>query len=159
MMDKTGRTARQWALRALGRRMHTAWEIERGLTRRGWPSETARGVVNDLRKDGYIDDLQFAEIWVASRSQSRLHGRFRLLRDLLAKGVQEDLAENVIKKLLPRDKETANARKAAERKARLMKTIDVRAMAALQRHLMSKGFQSDVVREVLSSFFSEEKQC
>lgn len=156
MMDETGRTARQWALKALSRRMHTAWEIERGLARRGWPSETVKGIVDGLRKDGYVDDQQFAEVWVVSRSEGRLHGRFRLLRDLRAKGVEEKLAEGVLQRLLPRNRETALARKAAERKMRLMGTLDVRAIAAIRRHLMSKGFQSDVVQEVLSDYVSKE---
>lgn len=158
MMDKTGRMARQWALKALARRMHTAQEIERGLAERGWPSETVKGVVDDLRKDGYINDLQFAELWVSSRSEGRLHGHFRLLRDLLAKGVEENLAKSVIQRVLPREKEMTLARKAAEKKTRSMKTFDIRAMASLQRHLKSKGFQSEVVREVLSGYINKENR-
>jgi len=138
--------------------MHTAKEIERGLAERGWPSETVKGVVDDLREDGYIDDLQFAELWVAGRSEGRLHGHFRLLRDLLAKGVEEDLAAGVIQRLLPREKEIALAKKAAEKKARSMGKIDIRAVAALQRHLRSRGFQSEVIREALSVYFEEENR-
>jgi regulatory protein len=157
-MEKTGRMARQWALKALARRMHTAQEIERGLAERGWPSETVRGVVDDLRKDGYLDDLQFAETWVSGRSEGRLHGHFRLLRDLLARGVEENVARNVIQRLLPKEKEVILAKKAAEKKARSMRTLDIRAVAALQRHLKSKGFSSEVVREVLSGYVNEESR-
>lgn len=138
--------------------MHTAQEIERGLGERGWPLETVKEVVEELRNDGYIDDLQFAEMWVASRSEGRLHGHFRLLQDLMAKGIEENLARGVIQRLLPREKEIALAKKAAEKKARTMKTLDIRAVAALQRHLRSRGFQSEVVREVLSIYIEKEKR-
>jgi regulatory protein len=156
MTDTADRSARHWALKTLARRMHTAWEIERGLAERGWPSGTIGQVVGDLREQGYIDDTKFAQIWVASRSERRLYGSFRLLNDLLARGVEEQTAKNAIQRFLPREKEMAIARKAAEKKTRSMKISGVRAMASLHRHLRSRGFQSEVVRAVLSDFFPRE---
>ena len=152
MTDATSRSARQWALKTLARRMHTAQEIERGLAERGWPSCTVERIVDDLKERGYIDDAKFAEMWVASRSERRLHGRFRLLRDLLAKGVEEGIATAVIQDLLPREREVAIARKAAEKRARTLKVSGIRAAAALQRHLRSKGFNAQVIQAVLSDF-------
>ncbi len=158
MIQATERSAKQWALEALARRMHTAQEIERGLAKRDWPSATIEAVVNDLKEQGYLDDTKFAEAWVTSRSERRLHGPFRLLGDLLAKGVDEDIARAVIGRLLPKEKEMILAGKAARKKFRTMRGSGARAKAALHRHLTSRGFQYEVVRSVLSGFSFEEEQ-
>ncbi len=158
MTQITARSAKQWAFNALARRMHTAWEIERGLTERGWPLDTIREVVDYLKELGYIDDTKFAEAWVTSRSERRLHGPFRLLGDLLARGIKEETAKAVIKRLLPKEKEIILAGKAAEKKCRAMRISGARAAAALHRHLRSRGFQPEVVRSVLSDYRFEEDQ-
>jgi regulatory protein len=158
MTDTVKRTAKNWALKALARRMHTVQELERGLANRGCPPDTVDEIVSGLKEQGYIDDRKFAEMWVASRSERRLHGRFRLLSDLLAKGVDEEIADAVIHRLLPIEKERVFARKAARKKARTMRVTGVRARAALQRHLRSRGYQSDVVWAVLSDLSMEEEQ-
>jgi len=115
MTDTASRSAKQWALKTLARRMHTEQEIQRGLTERGWPSDTVKMVVDELKGTGFIDDTRFAEIWVTSRSERKLHGRFRLLRDLQDKGVEEEIARSVIQEFLPREKEITIARKAAQK--------------------------------------------
>ena len=101
--------------------------------------------------------MKFAEAWVTSRSERRLYGPFRLLGNLLAKGVEEDTARAVIRKLLPREKEMILAGKAADKKFRTMRISGVRATAALHRHLRSRGFHPEVVRSVLSHFPFEEE--
>jgi regulatory protein len=136
--------------------MHTAQEIEKGLSDRGWPFDTIEKVVRDLKEHGYIDDSKFAETWIISRSERRLHGSFRLLHDLRVKGVEEQIAKTAVQRFLPREKELDIARKAAQRKTRSMKLSGIRAMASLQRHLKSRGFQSEIVRTVLSDFFPKE---
>jgi regulatory protein len=138
--------------------MHTAREIEKGLAKQDWPQATIDQVVDDLKRQGYLDDMKFAEAWVADRCERRLQGPFRLLGDLLSRGVEESTARMVIERLLPKEREMVLAGKAAEKKYRTIKGSGVRAKAALHRHLTSRGFQHEVIRSVLSGFPFEEEQ-
>jgi regulatory protein len=151
-------TAKQWAIKALTRRMHTVREIEKGLSRRGWSPETIQGVLDSLGALGYLDDAKFAEVWVTTRSERRLHGPLRLLADLRARGVEDEAAEAAVRNHLPPSKEVELARRAAARKKATLRETGIRATAALHRHLRSRGFSPDAIREALAGIRFEEEE-
>ena len=63
MTGSSHKSARQWALRALGRRMHTVYEIRAALSKRDFAEDVVESVVEGLARQGYIDDLNFTQIW------------------------------------------------------------------------------------------------
>ena len=168
MTQSDSKSARQWALRALGRRMHTAYEIRAALSRRGFADDVIGSVVDELARQGYIDDLQFAQVWVTSRSVHQLHGRLRLQRDLRQKGVPDDIAESVLRDSLPDEDEVALAIKAAEKKLRALrssgrsigrtagKATGIKGRDALYRHLRSRGFTTRVISLAMAGLTFEE---
>jgi len=158
MTPTTQGSAREWALKALARRMRTVQEIEKGLAHRGCASGAIREILENLKELGYLDDARFSEVWVAGRSEVRLHGPLRLLRDLRAKGVEEETAKEVIRRLLPRSREMELARRAAEKKHRTMRGSGIQAAAAMHRHLRSRGFSPEVIHTVLSQTRFEEEE-
>ena len=141
--------ARQWALRALGRRMHTAHEIRTVLSRRGCENNVVESVLEKLVQQGYIDDLNFARIWVASRSVHKLHGSLRLRQDLRKKGVLDEIIDSALGDSLPDEEEVAIAIKAAEKKLRTIRSTGratgLKGKDALYRHLKSRGFTTRVI--------------
>ena len=164
MDQEDRRSARQWALRALGRRMHTAHEIRAGLSRRGFSDDTAGGVVDELSSMGYINDLDFTRAWVTSRSVHQMHGRLRIQRDLALKGIPGELAEQVLQDLLPEEDEVAIAARAAEKKLRTMKTdgktagsaIGTKSRERVYRYLRSRGYTTRVISLAMAGFTFEE---
>lgn len=150
-------SARRWALRALTRRMHTVHEIRAGLKKRGFTAEVAEEVVAEMIRLKYVDDRQFANIWISSRVAVRLHGRLRLARDLKQKGVPEEIIREAMVQSLTVEEEVNCARKAAEKKVRTLRSGGVKARAALYRHLSSRGFTADVVRAAMADIDLEEK--
>lgn len=164
-MNQEGKkSARQWALRALARRMHTAHEIRMGLLRRGFSDGIAGDIVDDLSRMGYINDLDFARAWVTSRSVHQMHGRLRLLRDLAVKGIPDEMAEQVLKELLPDEDEVAIATRAAEKKLRTMKTggkttgsaMEAKSRERVYRYLRSRGYTTRVISLAMAGFTFEE---
>lgn len=154
------KSARQWALKALGRRMHTVHEIKVALSKRGFGNEIAGSVVEDLCKSGLINDLDFARTWVLSRSVHQMHGRLRLLKDLKLKGVPDEIARQALEESLPDEDEVAIAAKAAEKKLRIMrangKATGVKGRDSLYRHLRSKGFTTRTISLAMTGFTFEE---
>jgi regulatory protein len=141
MIDEQGSaSAKRWALRALTRRMHTVREIRTGLKKRGFQDSVIEEVLEQLVDLNYLDDAQFAQA--------------RLTRDLKQKGVAGTIIREVMEQCLTMDDELANARKAAEKKLRLLnstgKTMGSKAREALYRHLSSKGFTADIVRAAVN---------
>ena len=154
------KSARQWALKALGRRMHTTHEVRTALSKRGYEIDTVGSVLEELGRQGYIDDLHFTRVWVTSRSANQLHGRLRLLRDLRQKGVPDEMVESVIRESLPDEEEAAIAIKAAEKKHRTMRAAGrvsgTKSRDALYRHLRSRGFTTRAISLAMAGFTFEE---
>jgi len=136
--------------------MHTASEISAALSRRGFGDDIVEEVVEDLVRQGYINDHHFAQVWVTSRSVHQLHGRLRLLRDLRLKGVPDEIAEPVLREALTEETEVSIAIKAAEKKRRTLRTSGAQRRDALYRHLRSKGFTAQVIKRALADFIFEE---
>ena len=164
MTGTSHKSARQWALRALGRRMHTVYEIRTALSNRDFAEDIVESVVEELARQGYIDDLDFAQIWVASRSVNQLHGRLRLLKDLRQKGIPDEIIESVLRDSFPDENEAAVAIKAAEKKLRVLrssgrtagKATGVKGREALYRHLRSKGFTTRAISLAMNGISFEE---
>ena len=168
MTGSSHKSARQWALRALGRRMHTVYEIRAALSKRDFAEDVVESVVEGLARQGYIDDLNFTQIWVASRSVNQLHGRLRLLKDLRQKGIPDEIIESVLRDSFPDEDEAAVAIKAAEKKLRVLrssgksigrvagKTSGIKGREALYRHLRSRGFTTRAISLAMNSISFEE---
>src|SRR5580704_5487595 len=77
------------ALRALMRRPHSVHEMQKLLKRRASSDLLAQVVVARLKENGMIDDSRYAKQFTHQRSEIRRQGRFRITRDLRARGVAD----------------------------------------------------------------------
>jgi len=145
--------ARNVALNSLSSRAKSRRELELQLERRGVEVDCAKLVLDRLMAVGLVNDLEFARAWSRSRQSSKGISRRLLARELNAKGIDRDIAENVLAEISPEDEYEA-ARTIAEKKARsiaqLPREIQVRRVFDL---LTRRGFppavSASIVREVL----------
>ena len=144
------KAARAWALRALARRARSVHEMRRGLLLKGFPEGVAESVIEALLGSGLLDDPSFAARWVAVRSGSKRLGPLRLAHELRQRGVPEGIIRSALAEGLDRETEAGLARQAAERKIAAVGKSGPRAVAALLRHLRSRGFSPDAIRKALA---------
>lgn len=85
-----------YALRALGQRAHSASEIRQKLARRAAESSFVADTMERLREYGFTDDQRFSETFAATRLQNQGFGRRRVLRDLKAKRVPDQVANAAV---------------------------------------------------------------
>ena len=97
-------------------RDHSCEELRRKLLARGLGPEGLDSLLEDLVRLGYLDDYRFAVQFVRERT-SRGRGRLRVARELEQRGVDAELARQVLEEVLP-DQECETARALAERRAR-----------------------------------------
>jgi regulatory protein len=128
-----GWQARQAALRLLAVRPRSAAEIAR------------------LREQGLIDDAAFAGSLVRDRVRLRPQGARRMAGELRAKGVDEAIARAAIRETL--DDEATDEAGLARRAAAKWRPRPGEEPAAARRRLHGfltrRGFDGDVVREVI----------
>jgi regulatory protein len=151
--------ARAIVLRQLTSSPKSRLQLERKLTERNVPEDVAEAVLDRFEEVRLVDDAEFAEMWVRSRSQTRKLAKGALRRELVEKGIDGDAAAAALEQLSDADEETA-ARQLVERRLRPGTDLSVRAerdkvTRRLASMLARKGYQPAqafrIVGEVLDA--------
>jgi regulatory protein len=145
------------ALRALMRRAHSVHEMKQKLERRSDNKLLVQLVLARLKEKGLIDDARYAKQFAQQRTESRKQGKFRVARDLRARGVPDRHIEAALEEAAKATDEGAVVRQRIERKLRSYRgEIDEKKMASMYRSLLRAGFSADVVRRELRAITREE---
>jgi regulatory protein len=150
------------AVRALMRRAHSTHEMKQKLERRSDNKLLVQVVMARLKENGQIDDARYAKQFARQRTEGRKQGKFRISRDLRARGVPDRHIEAALKESAEQNDEAAMVRQRIERKLRsyrgpnTRKRIDEKKMASIYSSLLRAGFSADVVRRELKALTKEE---
>ena len=145
------------ALRALMRRAHSVEEMKQKLARRADNDLLVRVVLARLKESGQLDDERFAKQFTRNRTESRKQGKFRIARDLRARGVADRQINAAIEDAAAVTDTVAMVRQRIARKMRSYRgEIDDRKIASIYSSLLRAGFPSDLVRKELKTMTREE---
>lgn len=153
--EQTGPRAWDVALRLLGVRARSRAEIRERLVRREFDEATIDDVLVRLTDAGLIDDDDFAQQWVASRSRYSGLGRLALRRELRTKGVAADTIESALAEIEPADERAQASALAAKKLASSSLDLTDRAdRATAYRRLAGllgrRGFPPELISSVVT---------
>jgi regulatory protein len=151
--------ARAIVLRQLTSSPKSRLQLSRKLAERNVPEDVAEAVLDRFEAVRLVDDAEFADMWVRSRSQTRKLAKGALRRELADKGIGADIAARALEQLSDEAEESA-ARELVRRK--LKNPVDLTDRAErdkvtrrLASMLARKGYQPSqafrIVGEVLDS--------
>ncbi|HEY6807924.1 MAG TPA: regulatory protein RecX [Gemmatimonadales bacterium] len=132
-------------------RGHARADLRRRLVMKQHPPAAADAALARLAEQGLIDDRRFAEAFTRAR-MARGRGAARLIRDLLALGVERGLAESVVAQVLEAEgvDPAQAARAVAERRARQLAGLEpVARRRRLTAYLLRRGFAGREVRDLV----------
>jgi regulatory protein len=142
-----GSSARTTALRLLSRRDHTTTELRERLLARGHDETEADEVVRALTADGTLDDRRVAAAHVRTAAGVKGRGRLRIVRELEARGVERDLARELVGDV------SAEAEAAGIERVLARKRVPARLSAPERQkifaHLLRRGFPASAISEAL----------
>lgn len=78
-------------LKWLARRPRTEKEISLKLREQGYESECVHDCITTLKKQGYLDDREFAKRWAEERLRLHKKGKKMIEHELRQKGIQESV--------------------------------------------------------------------
>lgn len=134
-------------------KMYTKNEMEQRLAREGFSTQAIETTIEELIHSGHIRDRKYAENWIARRQKSNPRGKTLLKNELVEKGVDRKIAEQVVAKVETED-ETKVALQIAQKRAKQYKRLPIHvAKRRLHGFLARRGFGSEVVRHVLKQIF------
>jgi regulatory protein len=119
--------------------------MSRLLGARGFAAAEVREALDQLTRQGYLDDRRFAANWAGSRLRARPMGLRRLRQELRARGVEETVASAVLREVYE-DGEEVVARRAIASKLPTLARLDRTArLARLVRFLERRGFSGELI--------------
>jgi len=130
----------------IARRMRSEGELTDYWRRKGYDEEFERTVLSKLKRQGLVDDVEFARAWVANRRLLKSTSTRKLQVDLRQKKISDD----IIKSVLTEDEtdERQLLRDLVTKKRRQTRYQDDQKLIA---YLARQGFAYDDIKAVLHS--------
>jgi regulatory protein len=138
-------TAHDQAIKYLSMRSHTEFELRRKLSGKKFPRQDIDDAIRRLREYKYLDDREFAVQFAQNLIRYKTFGYFGIKYKLKARGIEDELAEEVLGQELDLEAEKKIAQRAVDKAKGKVK---IKLMQMLQR----KGFRGQVIAETMSSW-------
>jgi regulatory protein len=144
---------KQRAFRLLGRRQHASNELSRKLWNKDYEQKLIDEVIEDLKKNGYLNDSDFIRAFVAEKSKTKNWSSKKIKGELIKRGLTSKIIDEALNDQ-PREADIENAMKLAKKKyevllKRNLERKDLRNK--LSAYLFSKGFEYDLIKGVCDS--------
>jgi regulatory protein len=140
------------ASRYLSYRPRSVFEVKARLRQRGFDQPTIETVLQELGRNGSLDDLAFARFWRDNRESFSPRSGMLLGRELRAKGV----ASSVVNQVLADVDEEAGAYRAAQKRARRLGHADFADFQSrLTSFLRRRGFTYEVANHAIRRLWDE----
>jgi len=166
------------AVKILSRRAHSVSDMKKALIRRTADEDLIQKVLARLKQNGLIDDARYAKQFARQRTEIRHQGKYRVARELRARGVPDRHIESAVEEAAANSDEAAMVRQRIERKLKSLlanpqsespsersghlqlgaraSDLDQKKIASLYRTLLRAGFSSDTIRAELKRATKED---
>jgi len=127
-------------LAVLEKSMKTEKMLKDYLYSKGYTKECVDYGVKKIKEYGYINDESFCENYISSYLNSK--SKRKMKYDLLSKGVNENIINAALEKLIDDDAERENCLKIAQKYMK-NREFDIKTKQKFYNHLAGKGFSFD----------------
>jgi len=136
-------------LKYLSYRPRSEKEIRDKLIKKHTDPSIIEQVIEKLKQDKFLNDTEFAQWWIEQRQDFKGKSKFVIKRELLEKGIDNEIIESVLSKS-QNDYETAkDFLKRKQRKFERYAGEEYKKKVS--EFLQRKGFRWDVIKEVLKN--------
>ena len=130
--------ARKKALSLLAYGPRSKEDLYNRLLDKGFPKEDVREALAEMEALGFVNDGRLAADYVAYAIESKAYGQYRIIRDLVSKGIDETLAERAYKNYLQERREQSINNELDE------EDVDLEnAVATLEKRMERTGLDPD----------------
>lgn len=145
-MTNDAQKAKDYAFLLLTTRPRTCQEIRTKLSQKGFTGSLIDEVVQMLLEYKYLDDWQFARMWIKDRCQLNPMGKWRLKQELKLKGISNDIIEAELS-VLTGAEELIMASDLAAKKLKNKQYTPKQLFNFLTR----RGFSLEIIKQVIDS--------
>ena len=147
--------AYQRVLKFISHRIRTEGEIRRNLIKHKIQSEVINDVLQRLRRNGLVNDKQFAKTWVENRNEFRPRAHRMLTYELRQKGITDEIISQTLDSITS---DEVLALKAAQNQARKYNGLEwPNFRRKLSGYLARRGFSYNIISLVVVQVWAENR--
>jgi len=140
-----------YALFLLKIRDRSCSEIEKKMISKGFTPDETTESIKILKEKSFLDDDRFVDNYIRSKQNYSSSGKYKIKHKLQQLGIDKKLLEQKIDQISP-DKEIEIASSLADNwLLRKQSVLPEKKYEKLGRFLISKGFEINMVREILDN--------
>ena len=125
------------------------------MLQKGYEPSVIANTIQYLKEQRYINDKEFAEIFIKDKVELSRYGRNRIKSELLKKGISKELVDELIKTTIQDDMEYEMAKKLAKNKMKSYQKDKKDAQyRKLSGYLLRKGYSYDIVSKVVKEIIN-----
>jgi len=151
---------KQRAFRLLGSRMHSASELRRKLWNKDYEQKLIDEVIEDLQKNGYLDDIEFIRAFVAEKIKSKNWSIKKIKAELFKRGIATKLIDEMFSEGQT-ESDLESAMKLAKKKYEVLmkRNLEPKELRnKLSTYLFSRGFDYDLIKEICNKLLKAEPE-
>lgn len=142
--------ANNYALNLLSFRARSEKEIYDRMLQKGYEPSVIANTIHYLKEQRYLNDKDFAEMFIKDKFELNRYGRNRIKTELLKKGVSKELVNDLMEEVIHPDREYETARELAEKKMKSYQKDSKNAQhRKLSGFLLRRGYSYDIVSKVV----------
>jgi len=142
--------AKEYALNFISYRLRSTWEVRKRLSEKGYENDIILQVIGFLKEYRFIDDREFALMWIRSRTTEKPSGRRKISYELTQKGVPGDIIKECLADFSMELEEELAYSLAVKRTSK--NNVNLKK---LQSFLLRRGFDYGVIKKVISRILNE----
>lgn len=146
------------AINFLSYRARSSAEVRKNLRKHNISELCIEATIEHLEEKGYINDREFAKIWIENRNTFRPRGGRALRAELRQKGIADEVIESTLEKMVNEEELVylAGIKKAKKLARYNLEWQDFRKKLAA--FLGRRGFSYNVISPVLSQLWDEVQE-
>lgn len=132
--------------------------IRQKILKQGFSIEEAEKMISYLRVNRYIDDARYARAYAVDKVRFSGWGNMKVKMGLRAKGMSDDIISQALDYIPEKEYENALV-KVLSAKARSLDLKDVKDRQKLYRHLVSRGFESQLIISAIRNHIKRQSDA
>ncbi|MBN1300210.1 MAG: regulatory protein RecX [Melioribacteraceae bacterium] len=140
--------AKNSALKFLGLRAHTEYELRQKLLKKEFNPEIVDKVISELRSYDFLNDTKFASDFISSKIKIKKDGLYKISKQLSLKGIDKQIVKDLISQYVDEDKLKENAVRLCRDKIKYLSGKELSRDKLKQRlilYLQNKGYSTDII--------------
>lgn len=132
-----------------------AWEVKRKLFEKGIQGQQAENLVEELYKEGFLNDERFARSFARGKFRLKKWGRIRITRELKLREISPDHIQAGLSEIDPEEYYDTLLTQTEKKWEKTKEKDPYRKRYLIIQYLVSKGFEQDLIKEALESIQSQ----